>query len=441
VPSLLLLSACASPPSRSIPASPPPRTTSVLLPTPTVPVVPQPALETVFTNRSANDAAASCGAGDDVACLALWQEACERDIEEGCLRLGMALRDGRGMAKNLGAAATVFQRLCDRVSSGSPVLGEPPMAAQGCRMLGYMYKPSGGLPADELRAAGLLRKACDGGDPLGCVGLGDSYYRAKQIREATDLYKAACQGGLPVGCRMLAGVYADLKDFPSGIIAAEKSCPDVVRGCALLGYMLCETKRDPQRAVELLAQACSQGDEFACMRLGLSYGDATCTPRDQLRASEYYRLACDRREYAGCALLGFQYLHGQGVGRDDGKARTLLTLACEHSDRSAQTAISCSTAASLYASPQSGERAPALAARMYELSCEAGQAESCAALGGMYAQGDGVPKSAPRALQLLQPACTKKKMKQCQFVTPLRNLTATCSRGQFQQCVEWGLSP
>jgi TPR repeat protein len=240
---------------------------------------------------------------------------------------------------------------------------------------------------------------------------------------------------------MLAGVYADLKDFPSGIIAAEKSCPDVVRGCALLGYMLCETKRDPQRAVELLAKACSEGDEFACMRLGLTYGDATCTPRDQLRASEYYRLACDRREYGGCALLGFQYLHAQGVARDAGKARALLTLACEHSDRNAQTAILCSTAALLNASPQSSDRAPALAARMYELACEAGEVESCAALGGMYAEGDGVPKSAPRALQLLQPACAKKKMKQCGFLTPLRGLAATCARGQFQQCSDWGFSP
>ena len=56
-----------------------------------------------------------------------------------------------------------------------------------------------------------FKKACDGGDMLGCSNLGSMYADGKGVEKdlgkAAELFKKACNGGEMLGCRNLGIMY------------------------------------------------------------------------------------------------------------------------------------------------------------------------------------------------------------------------------------------
>ena len=61
------------------------------------------------------------------------------------------------------------------------------------------------------RAVELYKKACDGGNMLGCTNLGSMYANGDGVEEdfskAAKLLKKACDGGDMNGCRSLDTIY------------------------------------------------------------------------------------------------------------------------------------------------------------------------------------------------------------------------------------------
>ena len=61
------------------------------------------------------------------------------------------------------------------------------------------------------KAAELFKKACDGGNMLGCTNLGSMYANGDGVEEdfskAAELLKKACDGGDMHGCRGLDVIY------------------------------------------------------------------------------------------------------------------------------------------------------------------------------------------------------------------------------------------
>jgi TPR repeat protein len=101
---------------------------------------------------------------------------------------------------------------------------------------------SGPCARDEIRGAALLEHACEGGEPHGCLNLGNSYLLGRGVEKQPDkavrLLDRACRGGIGLACYNLGQVFA----------VGEGVAPD------------------PERAANLFARACHDGVVEACGR-------------------------------------------------------------------------------------------------------------------------------------------------------------------------------
>ena len=75
---------------------------------------------------------------------------------------------GNGVEKDFGKAVELYKKACD----GGEMLG--------CGNLGSMYANGNGVKKDFGKAAELLKKACDGGDMNGCRNLGIMYEKVME---------------------------------------------------------------------------------------------------------------------------------------------------------------------------------------------------------------------------------------------------------------------
>ena len=93
----------------------------------------------------------------------------------------------------------------------------------------------------------VAKKACDGGNMLGCTNLGVMYTNGngveKDFSKAVQLFKKACDGGVMLGCNYLGAMYAD----GNGV------------------------EKNEQKAVELYKKACDGGNMDGCRNLGVMY--------------------------------------------------------------------------------------------------------------------------------------------------------------------------
>jgi hypothetical protein len=124
------------------------------------------------------------------------EEACEAGHLESCARVGYALSQGEGVARDEARAFTSYQRACD----GGLTLA--------CSNLGLMLRYGHGVPVDEVAAADLFERACDGGHPRGCTLLAemirDGEGRAPDPARARALFERACGEGDDLACEQRA---------------------------------------------------------------------------------------------------------------------------------------------------------------------------------------------------------------------------------------------
>lgn len=113
---------------------------------------------------------------------------------------------------------------------------------EACNNLGVMHERGAGMSVDFDAARSFYQQGCDLGDPLGCLNLGIMCRNKNEEKRALSLFEKACNG-------------------------------NNLRGCALLGVMLAGGEggaKDATRASTLLKQACSGGDDSACLVLDAS---------------------------------------------------------------------------------------------------------------------------------------------------------------------------
>ena len=86
--------------------------------------------------------------------------------------------------------------------------------AIGCWSLGYMYKYGEGVKQDNFKAAELYKKSCDGGDAIGCGSLGYMYKYGEGVKQdsqkALELYGKACDMKNETGCKDYAKLKKEL---------------------------------------------------------------------------------------------------------------------------------------------------------------------------------------------------------------------------------------
>lgn len=174
--------------------------------------------------------AAVARASPDERNVVVHEARCRAGDAWACGRVGWALENGEGVAKNPVRAATLYLRSCE---GGH---------AWGCYALAYAYGQGDGVPRDDARAAALFRRGCDGGYTESCGQLARCIQRGRGVPKdeaaAVPLFDKACGAGEAWSCWQLGEAYA------SGLGVA----------------------RDATRAAALRSQACRGGEKRACAR-------------------------------------------------------------------------------------------------------------------------------------------------------------------------------
>jgi hypothetical protein len=143
---------------------------------------------------------AACKEGDAVACVFASKlfndkEVTKKHIIEltsgcnsrdsfACLAVGEALREGKGVAKDLSQGNEFFKKACE--------LGE----GLGCYYLGYSYEQGEGVTSSYTKALNFYLKACESNYGKACDNAGFYYHNGRggkqSDQKATDMYLKAC---------------------------------------------------------------------------------------------------------------------------------------------------------------------------------------------------------------------------------------------------------
>jgi len=115
---------------------------------------------------------------------------CELGSGVPCVEAGLAYVRGRGVQQDQGTAAQFFLKACNannvsacarigvmardmgNVDAAAEILGQACQTLpRACRDLAMIYQNDSYDRKDEEKARALYKKACDGGDNIGCTGL------------------------------------------------------------------------------------------------------------------------------------------------------------------------------------------------------------------------------------------------------------------------------
>lgn len=156
-------------------------------------------------------------------------------------------------------------------------------AREDCVSLALTLLDGAVVSVDPLRAASLLREACEGSSARGCLRLGelydsgDPYGRGPKMdtAEAARLYGIACEGNNNLGCYHAALAHLEGRGVAIDAVYAGRLLGRVcTRGhadsCLQLGRLYVRgdgVSPDEDRASELFAKACALGSSEACQRL------------------------------------------------------------------------------------------------------------------------------------------------------------------------------
>ena len=159
----------------------------------------------------------TCAAGDPLGCM-------------GSALLGGQDAGASRAATLMARAAELAREACD----GGRTLTGPDGPYSGCSLLGSLHREGMGVPKDEARAAGLLEKACSGGDLSGCFLLGLMYKSgagvSRDIGRAAALFERAC--GAPGKHTRESGCFA-LADVGQMYLTGTGVAKDLARAAAL----------------------------------------------------------------------------------------------------------------------------------------------------------------------------------------------------------------
>lgn len=198
-----------------------------------------------------------CKPGDGAECA----KQCDAGNAGSCATLAAMHRTGTGVDKNQGKVAALAKKACDKD------------VISGCRTLALSKLDT----KDSKSAIELLDRTCKAGDGRSCVELGVAQLDdKKQASNAQYSFRRACYGGGEnEGCAWLGVLYAEGKGglSVSPKLASsffEKGCKEgSARACDGLGDLVKAGKgiaKDPGRAKELYAKACSGGLAVACKK-------------------------------------------------------------------------------------------------------------------------------------------------------------------------------
>jgi TPR repeat protein len=194
----------------------------------------------------------------------------------------------------------------------------------------------------------MLRKACEGGEMVGCYDLGAAYYIGghgvgQDYAQARSFYQKACDGGHMDGCCMLGTLYQNSQgvtlDYAQARTFYQKACNGgQMDGCSQLGTLYESGQgvaQDYAQARTFYQKACNGGQMDGCFSLGALYDHGHGETQDFVQARRLFQKACEGGNMYGCYGLGHLYLYGQGIEKDTEKAKQLFNKACSMGEQTA----------------------------------------------------------------------------------------------------------
>ena len=122
----------------------------------------------------------------------LYDYACQHGLSIGCYNVGIFLREGRSVERDLARAAHHVAYGCAR--------GE----ARSCGEVGMSYLEGRGLPRDPVQATAYLQRACDMSYQQSCNNLAQLFWDGNGVTidraEAARRFQSACQRGYGHAC-------------------------------------------------------------------------------------------------------------------------------------------------------------------------------------------------------------------------------------------------
>lgn len=271
------------------------------------------------------------GIGQDVATAVVhYVKACDLGANNACYNLAGIRWRGAAGAVDPAEAIRLMQRACDlgqpkgceQVTAYQAALAQQAAAAPDARCAkgdldGCAAQASDLIDHDNTRALAITTKACKKGHLRSCAlqGIAMSYISARGWQaKAFKLWRRACDGGDTVGCRELGLAHDEGlvgKPDPAKAEAMfELSCagadPDPV-GCnraAIAAYGHSAFAHQ----LELASRSCALEDAEGCDWVGV----AAQHLGDWAGAAKAYEWACDHGVGHGCSMLEGWYSPGGG---------------------------------------------------------------------------------------------------------------------------------
>jgi TPR repeat protein len=234
--------------------------------------------------------------------LTLYQRGCQLGCAQACDAAGTLLRTGPSELRNDEQAAAYHERACAAKE------------ARGCIHLGELHeRPRSGEP-DNAAAKVAYGRACELEDGDGCAALGEVFEAEGSTPQALDEYTRGCTLDSGRACARLAAHHELGQGVPLDTARAfdlyEHACErKAASGCAGAARMLARTsdaagqRRFEEKAAELDAQGCNDGEPLACALLADAYRDGRGVEKDVKRAARFYALGCEEGVESACEGL------------------------------------------------------------------------------------------------------------------------------------------
>ncbi|MDI1479807.1 tetratricopeptide repeat protein [Polyangium sp. y55x31] len=288
-----------------------------------------------------------------------------------CRNYGLLMQRGKAGRRNEGRILDAFRKGCDANDAescdelGSLLVEDTESAAMYRKSCDAGYMPACGHLAALLLVSGdmgvlaekesdikaamaLAQKGCEAGHPNSCTILGGVYRKGKPVKKDHKLAKQylerACEMGDYRGCAV-AGTMYELgwdgekpDEERSGMLhrkafeLLQTLCADKLDSCDKLAEYHADgfgTKKDPQKEIEVLRDACDRGHPGTCVLLGIKMEEGKIVTKDVLGAGDLYRRACEDGEGAGCYRLAYLHAAGKGLPKDESKITALLSQSCD----------------------------------------------------------------------------------------------------------------
>ena len=272
---------------------------------------------------------------------ALYSQACDEGLADGCARLAFARFYGNGVERDEERALVEFGAACEagsvygciqERSRDEPASQHEPWFREQCEagesIACYQLGRSIALRDAGIGAVWLVQ-ACDQGVGAGCTLLGTLYHRGEAMPEDEDkalaLYDQGCQTGSITGC-LYAEMYGPEFDEPKVIGLCESGMEEA---CAALGNKH-GREGDFSGALTWFEKGCAAEDETSCTQVGnLLIGGPEGVGTDPDRGEALLRGRCDEGSGAACGILSMYMDMGKLSGDD---ALAVAEKGCELDD-------------------------------------------------------------------------------------------------------------